>query len=362
MRTRPLQRTPTDEWQELKVGTKADSAGYVKVSLINESGTAAYFDDMALGVVDEVKVQENHYDPWGLNLVGIESISGQDSKFQYNGKEKQTDFGLNWLDYGARMYDPQLGRWNAVDPLADTFINLSPYHYGNNNPILNIDFDGMFFDDYLAMKDGTIQKKTTNDEYDRFFVEGKDKPIVQLDKHQTKDGTTLVYFNQDTDAIDNNAKDSKSYIAPELAAAIIGASEEYRNETGNKVQINQLNNSEGGHSSHGGKGTFADIRYANINGNINEPVWTSGNNYDPINSQILVDKFVKYGFNRANNLSILTENATGNGAALKKYSFPRSWKSKSSLSSQTSYASSTTKYSVRITNQYAWFYFQKFSF
>jgi hypothetical protein len=41
-------------------------------------------------------MQENHYDPFGLNLVGIEFASAYDSQFQYNGKEKQEDFGLNW--------------------------------------------------------------------------------------------------------------------------------------------------------------------------------------------------------------------------------------------------------------------------
>ena len=45
-RLQPLVRTATDEWQRLTVGTKADSAGYVRLSLANESGVAAYFDDM----------------------------------------------------------------------------------------------------------------------------------------------------------------------------------------------------------------------------------------------------------------------------------------------------------------------------
>ncbi|MDJ0367970.1 DUF6443 domain-containing protein [Hymenobacter sp. H14-R3] len=138
----PIQRTATDEWQQLQAGTKIDSAGFVQVSLVNESGVPAYFDDLAVSTVAPTPYQENHYDPFGLNLVGIETADVPNSAFQYNGKEKQEDFRLNWLDYGARMYDSQLGRWNSVDPLADKWNMISPYSYALDNPLLFLDPDG----------------------------------------------------------------------------------------------------------------------------------------------------------------------------------------------------------------------------
>ena len=90
------------------------------------------------GTVEEV----NDYYAFG----GLMSTSSRQSvqPYKYNGKELDRKGGLDWYDYGARMYDAVLGRWHAVDPMSEKYYGVSPYLYCANNPILLVDPNGMW--------------------------------------------------------------------------------------------------------------------------------------------------------------------------------------------------------------------------
>jgi RHS repeat-associated protein len=90
---------------------------------------------------DGTITQVQDYYAFGMDMNPGNAYTGNPlNNYKYNGKEKQAETG--GYDYGARFYDPVIGRWGVVDADAEDFEHLSPYNYGENNPILMIDPDG----------------------------------------------------------------------------------------------------------------------------------------------------------------------------------------------------------------------------
>ena len=86
-------------------------------------------------------LQQHHHYPFGGNIEGLTS-SNTPNKYQFNGTEWNADLGLERYDFGDRMYDPWVGRWWGIDPMASLHEGSTPYHYVFNNPVRYMDYMG----------------------------------------------------------------------------------------------------------------------------------------------------------------------------------------------------------------------------
>jgi RHS repeat-associated protein len=98
------------------------------------------------------------YDPWGYILPGRSMATGGSTvagaaKNKFTGKEWDDEFGVNWNYFGARYYDPQIGRWMVRDPLEEF---PSPYVYVGNNPVRFTDLFGLASTDTLGSEKNPI--------------------------------------------------------------------------------------------------------------------------------------------------------------------------------------------------------------
>ncbi len=152
-------------------------------------------------------VEESNYYPFGLEHKGYNNVVSSNansaaSKYRYNGKEIQEELGLDMYDYGARNYDPALGRWFGVDALAEDYHSSSPYAFVGNNPMTNLEIDGRFWIRTVG-EDGTVSYEAESGDSAQSLYEqfGKQDGLTQESANALVEGTLGSNYIRESDGM-----------------------------------------------------------------------------------------------------------------------------------------------------------------
>ncbi|MFQ9736000.1 MAG: RHS repeat domain-containing protein [Alistipes sp.] len=136
------------------------SFGGGRLVVSSEGLETRYFLTDHLGSVRQVVaadgsvIEQNDYYPFGKRWAAV-AAPISDNRHRFSGKEEQAFLSLPYVDFGARMYNPDWGRWFTQDPLLEKYYPIGQYVYCAGNPINQIDFDGnliIFINGFTANK------------------------------------------------------------------------------------------------------------------------------------------------------------------------------------------------------------------
>lgn len=200
--------------QQLYLDITIPTGGFLYTYVADESkvnnASSVYFDDFNIIHTRNNNtlqvVQTTDYYPFGLVMAAqsYQKQSTPDNDYLYNGKELQDEHNLGWMDYGARMYMSDIGRWGRIDPLADSSYNITPFHFLSDDPINRIDPDGK--DDFEINNRGRIVNRIKNNNADNIFIVGNDGNRLQGQSINFEYGTISAVRNPSVTTLNRNGE------------------------------------------------------------------------------------------------------------------------------------------------------------
>lgn len=170
-------------FEKLERTFSPDQSGYLYIYVANETNVASvnvHFDEML--IVHQKNdntlqvTQASDYYPFGLSFNSYQSerikddySSVQKNRYGFQGQEFQKDLDLGWSQFKWRMHDPAIGRFGAVDPLAEKYLYNSTYAFSENKVTGHVELEGLeainyrFFEAYLWKDAGYSYRPSENE-------------------------------------------------------------------------------------------------------------------------------------------------------------------------------------------------------
>jgi len=164
--------------------------------------------DITTDMVSPSIMEQNNYLPFGTLLPRTDPVYAFGNRWRYAAKEEQrfgpADLGL--LDFGARMYDPFIARWTAVDPMAAKYPGHSPFNYCEGSPINRIDPQGdTIVVLYARNAVGGLGHMAilVQDEHGKYHLWSKNGDKSEGDQYKDNEGDSIDDIQSFLDGINN---------------------------------------------------------------------------------------------------------------------------------------------------------------
>jgi len=328
------QLASTSGWGSLTASYTVKQAGYAYMYVSNEQQVLmdVYFDDVTMTYTPSPVVQQEDFYPFGATFNSYQRENTVPNKYLFNGKELQTDLSLNMEDFGARMYDPYVGRFSTIDPHSVKYDAVTPYNFGFNNPVLFVDPTG---------KDGVVTGSGTKD----------DPYVVKANYYYVKGGLSKNELKGLNSAISTyngaggkngvevkNADGSTSYVKFNLSTKEVGSLDEAKKsaagdsfkDTGG--QERSFGNIVGTNPSSGDEYGSATSSQVNVNqGNVEAGVKDGANEASLLKGTFIHEIGHNLGGEHSDGTATMqnvikttrtSDISTGNGNSSTSYSYP----------------------------------------